>query len=199
MQSTIKTPYCLPIDGEASSSPVYVYPNAGTTDSRLYLVCEGSGKKSRNSPFCGSFVGRKPLRIFSATPPARRQAGWAAIRKRSPAICGNVACKSIYTKTPAAKGMGATFSLLYLNDDGTATLAWAGNCRAYHIRGGQLLHRTDDHLVNTFKDGKTITLPRRVTGRKLPLGPALRCANPVPTTTFFYATRSLRKVWRTVI
>ena len=47
---------------------------------------------------------------------------------------------------PEARGMATTLTLLYLDGDG-ATLAHMGDSRIYHLRGRQLVRRTQDHSL----------------------------------------------------
>lgn len=53
---------------------------------------------------------------------------------------------------PECVGMATTLTLLYFNHhNNTATIAWSGDSRVYHIRNGHILFQTTDHsLVNEF-------------------------------------------------
>lgn len=48
-------------------------------------------------------------------------------------------------KDPALAGMASTAVLLAIDDDGRGTIAWAGDSRAYRLRGGHLEQLTQDH------------------------------------------------------
>ena len=69
--------------------------------------------------------------------------------------------------------MRSSIALNYFNGDNTVTIAWAGTARAYHIRGKQILYKTEDHLVTLRERGENTVIPKGYFGLRPLFGPVL--------------------------
>lgn len=61
-------------------------------------------------------------------------------------------------KYPETRGMATTIVLIAFDENGVI-VAWLGDSRLYHVRGGKILFATDDHSLKNemAKDGKDVS------------------------------------------
>ncbi|MDR1610222.1 MAG: protein phosphatase 2C domain-containing protein [Candidatus Symbiothrix sp.] len=148
MYITIKKPFSINEIGKKMNNEDSIYPNGnqGTTDNRLFLVCDGMGgsnKGEASSIACDSI--QTYFNTFSDT---GEKIDPEFIRK---AIRYTEIRFDDYIKeNPAANGMATTLCLLYLASD-RIYLTHAGNSRIYQFRKGKIIFKTEDHsLVNSM-------------------------------------------------
>ena len=114
----------------------------------VYIVCDGVGGGAR-----GEIASAMVAQVMNTQLQARENGGdiTAAVQNAQRAIDNYV------KMAPEARGMATTLTLLYLDGD-TATLAHMGDSRIYHLRGTQLMRRTQDHsLVQELLTNDLIT------------------------------------------
>ncbi|MEA1787276.1 protein phosphatase 2C domain-containing protein [Arenibacter sp. GZD96] len=121
-----------------------IYPEIPSTESRLFMVCDGVGGQAKgelaswmvcNEMAC--FVNDNILKTVG------NQAYWSQALK----FVENQFQKH-FTGSPESKGMASTLSLLYISDqEEKVFMVWIGDSRIYHIRDGKILNRTKDHSI----------------------------------------------------
>lgn len=155
MNIQINPPKGLHEIGGRTNNEDSIFPEKGkaSANDRLFLVCDGVGGSNKGE-VASSMVATGYARYIQQNPPSG-QPDEAYL---------NAALKTIeqemtdqITQNPGFQGMGTTLTLLYLGDKG-ATIAWIGDSRVYHFRGGKCLYRTEDHsLVNELVKNGHIT------------------------------------------
>ena len=154
MYITIKKPFSISEIGKRMNNEDSIYPKSerGTTDDRLFLVCDGVGGSNKgevaSSVACDSIQ-----TYFNTFLDTEVKFDPEFIKK---AIRYTEIRFDDYIKdNPNAKGMATTLCLLYLAPD-RIYLSHAGDSRIYQFRKGKIIFKTEDHsLVNTLiKNGK---------------------------------------------
>lgn len=92
---------------------------------------------------------------------------------------------------PRLKGVGGVLALAHINNDGSITLAWVGNCRIYHIRNGKIIYQTEDHIINLMQDGDITTQPRAVNGNEPAWASVSTITNIQPNDILLIATPAI--------
>lgn len=166
MKVSIKLPVALNETGNAVANEDFVYPIAGNADflQKLFIVCDGRGN-SGNGIVAAKLVAEYFNEYISTVNPPRE--------RRVAQLYLNEALRYAerhlqeYTITnPEARSSTTSIAMLYLNEDNTITVAWVGNTRVYHLRGQKILFKTEDHLENTWNQGKRVVVPRTISGTK---------------------------------
>lgn len=149
MTFRIAPPQAFSYLGARSNNEDYLHPPEGeaTTDTRLFLVCDGVGGAQRGevaselaAECVAEFLGERTHGVLTE---ADVHAAIDAAQRQFDAYL---------QQTPAARGMGTTLTLLALHAGG-ATVAHVGDSRVYHLRGGRVVWQTRDHsLLNQLLD-----------------------------------------------
>lgn len=155
MNIQINPPQGLHEIGGRTNNEDSIFPEKGKASANdlLFLVCDGVGGSNKGE-IASSMVATGYARYIQQNPPSG-QPDEAYL---------NAALKTIeqemtdqMAQNPSFQGMGTTLTLLYLGEKG-ATIAWVGDSRVYHFRGGKCLYRTEDHsLVNELVKNGHIT------------------------------------------
>jgi serine/threonine protein phosphatase PrpC len=168
MKIHIHTPIALHQKGIRSKNEDNIYPRFGqaTADNRVFLVCDGVG---------GAAKGELASEIVSK--------GFGQALEKQMASAENLAAilttvqnqiDAYLRQNPESQGMATTLTLIQLHTRGV-TIAHAGDSRVYHIRGNDILWRTQDHsLVNDLRkrgfieqaeEAKNNVITRAIQGR----------------------------------
>lgn len=157
--------------GKRPHNEDFVYPSdlqdANTPNvNNLYIVCDGIGGLGK-----GNIASRLVCQYF------------AKFLEERPSVTPitqtyiNQGLKFIengfddYIKQhPDCWGMGATVSILYLDEFG-ANIAWAGNCRVYQFRGNKIVYKTEDHTeaAQLLREGRITEIEALTHIRRFPL------------------------------
>lgn len=117
---------------------------------RLFMVCDGVGGAARGdvaSRLACDIIPRMLEKKESIKDPDIVEAVYLTQK----------AISNFIEKTPDAEGMATTLAMVLFDENGAA-LAHIGDSRAYHIRAGRLLFKTNDHsLVNEMVSRKILT------------------------------------------
>jgi PPM family protein phosphatase len=122
----------------------YIWPVAGkaTADDKVFIVCDGTGRFSNGeiaSKLIGRFMARKVLKYGE--------------QKMSGELIEKLLVEARHRLTVYAwkyrldTELATTFSMIILYNQ-RALMAWCGNSRIYHLRGGEILFRTEDTSRN---------------------------------------------------
>ncbi|MEZ4883918.1 MAG: tetratricopeptide repeat protein [Chitinophagales bacterium] len=163
MNITINIPQFFNIDGKSGRNFNYLYPlnNGDTTDSRLFILCDGSSGGVKGD--ASSLVTKGFYEYFTQKrPPKDNAVGQLYMNDALRFVEGKL--REYVQSNPKERGMRSTLALLYFNENDTLTIAWVGNSRIYHVRGNQIITKTQDHTVNAYKNGKTVVVPRAISG-----------------------------------
>mgnify|MGYP006253182243 FL=1 len=164
MNISLKTPYGFSEAGKNSTNEDFIYPKIGeaTSDDKLFIVCDGIGGPIKGTA-ASEIVGTAFKKYFTETnPPLNKKVGQLYVNEAL-----RYAERKMFQHIqsyPAKRGMLSSVALVYFSSNNTVTLAWAGIARAYHIRGKQILYKTEDHFVTLREGGKNTTVPRAVSG-----------------------------------
>lgn len=139
MSIILATPLSFSFDGQRPNNEDFYWPDKATSDTQLFLVCDGMGGWDK-----GEVASRK-LAQGVADYIIRHPADQLDETYLQQAI-GEAHQHLIdyLLQDPAVNRMGSTLALLYIGQHG-ATVAHIGDSRVYHIRNGQVLFRTNDH------------------------------------------------------
>lgn len=162
MRSTIQSVYSLHEKGKKPLQEDFIYPlsAANAQSERLFLLCKGMGDGERGE-MAARMVGQYAAEYVTKVAPFKgEKLGQIYLND----VLRFVERKllSYQQEHPAMAGMESTLALAYFNDNGSVTIGWVGNCRVYHIRGGQILYRTEDHFSNIWQNGRSLMLPRAI-------------------------------------
>lgn len=154
MKVTLHPPLCLHEIGQRENNEDNVFPPKGSVPQsgpyQLYLVCDGVGGMEKGevaSQIACDVISSHLAGQTNVSKSDIDQAVWYAEQEIGTYIEENI----------DALGMATTLTLLRIQDDGII-IAHLGDSRIYHVRGGQILHKTYDHsFVNELLSKKIIT------------------------------------------
>jgi protein phosphatase len=155
MNITIQKPHSINEPGNRVGYGDSIYPNTdyATINNRLFLVCDGADSSNKGKTAaaitCDSI--QTYFQSFSDADKFDPHFIEKAIRYTE------IRFDEYLKDHPAAKGMAATFCLLYFSAEGIF-LAYAGDSCAYQFRKGDIILKTKDHFpVNSIvKDGRIL-------------------------------------------
>lgn len=164
MRSSIKTIYALNEKGRSNFLNNRLFPPVGevSASGRIFLVCHGIGEPER-AELAADILATHFHEYFTKVSPFK---GEKLSQIYLNDVLRYVERKLQQQQSPSIAGTESTIVLAYFNENGSVTLAWVGNCRAYHIRAGQVLYRTEDHLTNIWQNGKSMSIPRAISGNE---------------------------------
>ncbi len=163
MNITINIPQFFNIDGKSGKNFNYLYPlsKGGNTDSRLFILSDGASGGNKGD--ASTLVTKSFEEYFTKKrPPKNNTVGQLYMNDALRYVEGKV--RNYVQANPKERGIRSTVALLYFNDNDTITIAWVGNSRIYHVRGNQILSKTQDHTVNAYRNGEKIVVPRAISG-----------------------------------
>lgn len=163
MNITINIPQFFNIDGKSGKNFNYLYPlsNGDNTDARLFILCDGESGSNKGD--AATLVTKGFHHYFTEKrPPKNNTVGQLYMNDALRYVERIV--REYVQKNPKERGIRSTVALLYFNENDTLTIAWVGNSRIYHVRGNQILTKTQDHTVNAHRNGKTVVVPRAISG-----------------------------------
>ncbi len=143
MLISIKSPLYLHEVGRRSNNEdsIYPLPTVANEQDRLFVVCDGVGGSEKgevaSSLVCNlvpEFLANHPTQLIDKT---FLEEMLSFIEQR---------LSSHVNANPQCKGMATTLTMLYFDERG-ATVAWCGDSRVYHFRGGEILFQTQDHSL----------------------------------------------------
>lgn len=147
MNITLAQPYAVTDKGKRSNNEDAIFPppESDFQNQRLFIVCDGVGGAERGE-IASDLACESISSYFKAFSSNSRAIDKSFVQK---AIEYTETCFEDYISNhPEAKGMATTLTLAYLGKS-QITIAHIGDSRVYHIRGGQIIHKTEDHsLVN---------------------------------------------------
>lgn len=139
MNIIIDQPIAFSFTGQRANNEDFVFPVAPTSDTSLFIVCDGIGGWDKGE-VASRLVAKTIANYFEQYPPVV-----ATETYLTDAITHAYLVLAEYLQqNPLLNRMGSTLALLYL-DEGGATVAHVGDSRVYHLRAGQILHQTQDH------------------------------------------------------
>jgi serine/threonine protein phosphatase PrpC len=139
MKIQIEEPLIFSLTGQRANNEDFVYPTAPTSDTRLFMVCDGIGGWDKGE-VASRLVAEAIADYFQQYPPV-------AVTKTyliDTITHAHLALAEYLQQNPLLSRVGSTLALLYL-DEGGVTVAHVGDSRVYHLRKGQILHQTQDH------------------------------------------------------
>ncbi|GAB2767370.1 hypothetical protein GCM10027275_07120 [Rhabdobacter roseus] len=137
MTITIDTPVTFSLIGQRVSNQDYVYP--ADEWSRLFIVCDGIGGWDQGE-VASQLVAEAVARFMQQHPTNCINETYFAEALAS----AYYDLREFLIKNPLLSRLGSTLALLQLTNAG-ATVVHIGDSRVYQIRGGAILHQTQDH------------------------------------------------------
>lgn len=167
--------------GQRSNNEDAIFPNSEIDSplTNLFLVCDGVGGHAKGE-IASDLVCSQLPRHFTER---------GITRSTNQDIEEAVSFvenqfDSYMLASPEAEGMGTTMTLLHLHEGG-ATLAHIGDSRIYHLRDGEVLHRSKDHSfvqalvdLGEISEEEARTHPRRNQITNAIQGASVRRAKP---------------------
>lgn len=164
MKSTLKYLYALNEKGRKTHLEDHIFPPvslATNLSERVFMVCNGISGGER-AETASRLLGEHFYDYFTQKPFKGEKLGQIYVNE---ALRYAERKMSAHTKQyPTFQGMESGLALVYFNDNGTISAVWVGNSRVYHIRKGQVLYRTEDHVSNVWQGSKSTVVPRAVSG-----------------------------------
>ena len=166
MQTTIKLPYSISEKGKKPQITNKIFPasDAATSSDNFFLVCSGFGE-TQKAEISATLVCEELSKYIKETHTVKTER-LSQIYMNDALRYTERRMQEYIRKNNDVKGMNGAFALAHINLDGTATVAWAGNCRVYHIRQNKILYRSEDHLTNIRHSGESKIIPRGITGNE---------------------------------
>ncbi len=141
MKIEIHKPLSLNEQGKRANNEDTIYPSEATPENNLFIVCDGMGGAEQGE--VASFIVCKSFAEYFAD----KKITISTQKVINDALEETQVVMDEYLeKTPEARGMGTTLTLLHLHEHG-ATLAHCGDSRIYHVRNEEILFCTEDHSV----------------------------------------------------
>lgn len=165
MRSTIKSVYSLYEKGKKPLQEDFIYPVSSTPNAsseRLFVVCKGIGDGERGE-MAARLVGQCVAEYITKVAPFKGEK-LGQIYLNDVLRFAERKLSAYQQEHPAMAGLESTMALAYFNENGSVTIGWVGNCRVYHIRSGQILYRTEDHFSNIWQGGRSLMVPRAISG-----------------------------------
>ena len=164
MNTTIKAVYALDNTQDKSSGHHHIYPpqNEATPANRLFIVSAGIGLEEHTHNMA-TIANNTFVRILTGSTRLKTERLGQVVMNDALRLAEREAQKYL-NQYPRLAGVYGVLALSHFNSDGSITLAWVGNCRAYHIRQGRILYQTEDHVANMMMQDKVITVPRGING-----------------------------------
>ena len=166
MQTTIKLPYSINEKGKKPQITNKIFPaiNEASSSDNFFLVCSGFGE-TQKAEISATLVCEELSKYIKETHTVKAER-LGQIYMNDALRYTERRMQEYISKNNDIKGMNGAFALAHINQDGTATVAWAGNCRVYHIRQNKILYRSEDHLTNIRHSGESKIIPRGITGNE---------------------------------
>ena len=131
---------------------IYPPPGEATNEDRLFMVCDGVGGESMGEEAsriaCEEFAS-----YFRKNPPVKNRLSKEYIKGAQQVVLKKMA--GYADEYPEAEKMSTTLTLAYLGEN-DISIAWCGDSRIYHLRGGKVIWRSTDHslVANLVKHGE---------------------------------------------
>lgn len=161
MLTTTKSPFVVAESGKQNWNDNVVYPSTPNSRTQFYLVSSGMGGHEK-SEVGAKLVAQYIVEFFEKSKsPEKKRLGQVyvndALRYAERRLQNYIAENSRMFDTEGS------VAFMQINDDGSISIGWIGNCRVYHIRNGEILFRTEDH-VTSYWDTKRNNLfkPRAI-------------------------------------
>jgi len=137
MTISIEKPVSFSGIGQRATNQDYVYPV--DEQSRLFIVCDGIGGWDQGE-IASRLVAEAVARFIEEHPTDCIKETYLAEALAS----AYYALREYLVQNPLLSRLGSTLALLQLSSTG-AMVAHVGDSRVYHMRGGLILHQTQDH------------------------------------------------------
>lgn len=145
MAIRLVAPVCLNELGKRKNNEDSIYPTQGsaTAADRLFMVCDGVGGANK-----GEIASRLVCDLFAdyinSHPIALLDASYLSTALQTV----ESQLKQYAAQHPECAGMATTLTLIYFDDErNSATLAWVGDSKIFHVRNGEILFQTTDHSL----------------------------------------------------
>ncbi|OWY25172.1 tetratricopeptide repeat protein [Sphingobacteriales bacterium UPWRP_1] len=184
MKLKFRLPQLISTGGKQNENLDYVYPDAAniSPDSKLFIICDGLGPY-RNGNNVAEITGKLFYDYFTRIAPPKQRVGQIymndALRYAERKLWQHV------QENPLKQGMGSSLMLLYVNDDGSISIAWVGNIRAYHVRDKQIIYETEDHLTILRENGRNISVEPRVISGSEPVWVSVTVISDIQSDDYF--------------
>lgn len=154
--------------GKRPHNEDFVYPSSlsNSVTPNLYIVCDGiggAGKGDKAAQISADYIAK-----YIAEKPSQGPITASYINQVLKYVENGF--DDYIRQHPDCWGMGATISVLYFDEYG-ANIAWAGNCRVYQFRNGNILYKSLDHTeaAQLLRDGKITEMEALTHIRRFPL------------------------------
>lgn len=119
-----------------------IFPEQGTIDDRLFMVCDGVGGQ-RKGEVASSLLGRFITEYFQG----KKEEEFSVEDFKQALSYAETKLEEFLSFNKDCEGMATTLSLVLFSEGGkdTAHIVWVGDSRVYHIRDGEILFQTRDH------------------------------------------------------
>ncbi|OWY25502.1 hypothetical protein C7N43_20060 [Sphingobacteriales bacterium UPWRP_1] len=164
MNTTIKAVFALDNTQDKSSGQHHIYPpqNEATPANRLFIVSAGIGLEEHTHTMA-TIANNTFVRLLTGSARLKTERLGQVLINDALRHAEREAQKYL-NQYPRLAGVYGVVALSHFNADGSITLAWVGNCRAYHIRQGRILYQTEDHVANMMMQDRVMTVPRGING-----------------------------------
>jgi serine/threonine protein phosphatase PrpC len=141
MKTNIQNPLSLHEIGKRDNNEDNIFPEKGnsTSKDKLFIVCDGVGGSEK-----GEIASEIACNSFSKYFTDNKEKVTDSEYMDNALIFVEDEFDKYFENNSDAKGMGTTLTLLHFNDAG-ATVVHCGDSRVYQLRGGKIIHKTNDH------------------------------------------------------
>lgn len=147
MNITLAQPYAITDKGKRSNNEDAIFPppESDFQNQKLFIVCDGVGGAEKGE-IASNLACESINSYFKAFSSTREAIDKSFVQKAIEYT--ETRFEDYISNHPEATGMATTLTLAYLGKS-QITIAHIGDSRIYHIREGQIIHKTEDHsLVN---------------------------------------------------
>jgi protein phosphatase len=145
MNITIQKPFSVQEieNGFDDENYIALYNDPDTSGNRLFLLCDGIDN-SKKGKIAASLTWESIQTYFRSF--SDDEKGFNPFFIEKSIRYTEIRFDDYIRENPSAKGMAATFCLLYFSNEGIC-LSYAGDSRVYQFRNGKIIFKTDDHSL----------------------------------------------------
>jgi protein phosphatase len=163
MLTTIKSPIAFSETGKRSYKENVIFPdsNSQNTNTRFFMICSGDGGDEKSE--AGANLIAQHFAEYFAKSKSLKTERLGQVYMNDMLRHTERKLQNYIQQNPKMVDTEGSVALLHFNEDGSVSAAWVGNCRIYQIRNGEIVYRTEDHIVSNWDPrGNARTKPRSI-------------------------------------
>lgn len=151
MLTTIKSPIAFSELGKRSCRDNILLPEPSSlnTHTRWFMICSGDGGDEKSE--AGAQLIAQHFSDYLAKSKSLKTERLGQLLMNDMLRFTERKLQAYIQQHPKMVDTEGSVALAHFNDDGSVSVAWVGNCRVYHLRDGEIVYRTEDHIVSNWQ------------------------------------------------